>query len=138
MSKNKTLFLALAMIFSVAADGSMSSAAGNQADKVLYCQGGNGGPRPATVVLSIRQVAQGEYLLRINLKNVIFPNGIEGVYSAKRNVGEINLHGVGGFGALNSRIILSPNSRTGNYKLSVYANGNHDVEFGYGAHFTCN
>ncbi|MGE3263340.1 MAG: hypothetical protein AB7K68_16285 [Bacteriovoracia bacterium] len=101
---------------------------GVQPSQVLYCQGG---PGAASAILELYPASGNQRIAKMTLKNAAFPRGIRGTYELYQGSSKSS-YGNGVLGALDSNIIFTPPNH-----LSVYAQGNYDIEFGYGVHFIC-
>jgi len=108
-----------------------------QAAQVLNCKGGAGGPTGAQVKLVIEPIANDQVTIAIQLSNSVVPNGLEGTFEGQYYTAQKVLVGDGKIGDIDANISLS---QKGNdiFLLNIYAGANHTVEYGFGAHFSCN
>ena len=111
------------------------SSATAYAGEVLHCTGGGGGPQPASAVLKIYQNTDGSLLIHATLTNPNYPNGISGELAAQVDTNsEVTAQGdLGRISLVFQLNVISSDS----VNLSINSDGNHTIEFGYGAHFDC-
>ena len=107
------------------------------AKQTLHCEGGGGGPGPATVDAVIEEAQSGRQVVSIVLTNPNYPKGIKGVYVGQYDPSTKWLNAQGSLSRIQSNIIFFPPQEGGPTTVAVYAGGNHRIEFGFGAHLSC-
>lgn len=120
----------------------MGMAFSAQAQTVFHCKGMVGGPIPAQATLTLQPVASNRYSVELQLTNKALPKGITAVLSGKFSPTDHWFFASGKIDSQEGSIDISPAGQEANrWLLQIYAaNGSmfdRNVEFGFGAAFTC-
>ncbi len=108
------------------------------AGKRLNCEGGMGGSSPATARIQFSKLFDGKTVAYLNLKNPSFPKGLNATFLA----GDQEWDDIDNFtltGQINDRYgsLIFNKLSDGRLRLSIYAQRDVKIEFGFGAHFIC-